>query len=150
MSAAGGSSEATRSALGHGLSLRATSTDALGLDLHWRAGPGGMALAVVDGVENLAQDLTVALLTPTTSDVFDTGFGFDGLRVLTLGTPSTLTEELVRLSVIRTLVADGRVAEVLDVTLVPVGADRRQRVEVTIRTVLDETVELALTEVGTA
>lgn len=142
--------ESARSRLGHGLALRATSTDSMGLDLHWRESPNGFALTLVEGVDNLAQDLIVALLTPTGTDAFDLGFGFDGLRVLTLSTPGALTEELIRLAIIRTLSADTRVAEVNDVRLVPTGLDRRHRVEVDIRTVLDENVQLALTEVEIA
>ncbi|MEV1289104.1 hypothetical protein [Micromonospora sp. NPDC049679] len=136
-----------RAVLGHGLALTPIGPDSLGLDLRWRDGTAGAGIAIVDGVENLAQDLTVALLTPTGTDPFDLGFGFDGLRVLTLNTPPALTEELIRLSVIRTLTADARVREVLDVTLSPVGADRRQRVTAEVRTVLGEALRLVLGEV---
>jgi hypothetical protein len=136
-----------RALLGHGLALEPIGPDSIGLDLVWREGPDGPALGVVEGVANLAQDLTVALLTPTGTDPFDVDFGFDGLRVLTLDTPPTLTQELIRLAVIRTLTADNRISEVLDVALDPIGPDRRQRVTVQVRTVLDETLQLALGEV---
>lgn len=142
-----GTEASARALLGHGLALTPIGPDSIGLDLAWRDGPDGPTLGVVEGTDNLAQDLTVALLTPTGTDPFDLGFGFDGLRILTLDTPPMLTEELVRLAVIRTLVADGRVSEVLDVTLSPVGPDRRQRVTAQVRTVLGEALRLALGEV---
>jgi hypothetical protein len=135
-----------RAVLGRGLALAPIDPDSVGLDLVWHDGPDGRDIMVVEGTDNLAQDLTVALLTPTGTDPFDVGFGFDGLRVLTLDMPPLLTEELVRLSVIRTLAADSRVREVLDVTLEPVGQDRRQRVTAAVRTVLGAAVALALGE----
>lgn len=142
-----GSETTARAVLGFGLALEPIGPDSVGFDLVWREGADGRALALVEGVDNLAQDLTVALLTPTGTDPFDVAFGFDGLRVLTLGTPPTLTEELVRLAVMRTLTADARIAEVVDVTLSPVGPDRRQRVTVQVETMLGEALELAMGEV---
>lgn len=136
-----------RALLGHGLALEPTGPGSLGLDLVWHDGPGGSVLATVQGVDNLAQDLTVALLTPTGTDPFNVGFGFDGLRVLTLDTPPALTQELIRLAVIRTLTADSRISEVLDVTLEPAGPDRRQRVTAQARTVLGDALQLTLGEV---
>lgn len=136
-----------RALLGHGLALESIGRDSIGLDLEWRPGPNGPALGTVEGVANLAQDLRVALLTPTGTDPFDLRFGFDGLRVLTLDVPPGLVEELVRLAVMRTLAADARVREVLDVRLNPVGPDRRLQVDADIDTVLGETQTVTMGEV---
>lgn len=136
-----------RAVLGHGLALVPIAPDSIGLDLVWRDGPDGAVLGVVEGVANLAQDLQVALLTPAGTDPFDIGFGFDGLRVLTLDVPGGLVEELVRLAVMRTLAADARIREVLDVRLQPVGPDRRLRVDAEVSTVLGEAMTVTMGEV---
>ena len=148
MSPATTSTAATqREVLGHGLALAPVSDGGTALDLVWRVGPDGRALGLVVGADNLAQDLAVALLTPLGSDPFDTAFGFDGFSVLALGVGAALAQELLRLSVVRTLIADGRVAEVTDVTVEPLGLDRRQVVRATVRTVLGQDLPMTLGEV---
>ncbi len=144
---ASASGTTARAVLGHGLALASVAPDSIGVDLVWRDGPDGAALGTVEGVDNLAQDLRVALLTPTGTDPFDVGFGFDGLRVLTLDVPPGLVEELVRLAVMRTLAADSRIREVIDVRLHPVGADRRLRVDAEVSTVLGGAVTVTMGEV---
>jgi hypothetical protein len=105
---------------------------------------------LVTGADNLAQDLAVALLTPLGSDPFDVGFGFDGLRVLSLAFGPQLRDELLRVAVVRTLLADARVADVVDVVLEPLDSARRQVVRATVRTVLGRDVPMNLGEVDLA
>ena len=77
----------TRAVLGRGLALVPVPGGEPALDLAWSAGP-----SLVEGADNLAQDLAVALLTPLGSDPFATGFvratvrtGLGGDVPLTLG-----------------------------------------------------------------
>jgi phage baseplate assembly protein W len=72
-------------------------------------------LARVDDVGCLAQSLKVALTTALGSDIFNTRFGFNGLRALTEGTGRTLTRETLRVAVIDVLRAEPRVGRILDV-----------------------------------
>ena len=132
----------TRAVLGRGLALVPVPGGEPALDLAWSAGP-----SLVEGADNLAQDLAVALLTPLGSDPFATGFGFDGLRVLSLALGPLLRDELLRVAVVRTLLADSRVTDVVDVTLEPLDGARRQVVRATVRTVLGGDVPLTLGEV---
>ncbi|KLL09615.1 MULTISPECIES: hypothetical protein [Protofrankia] len=132
-----------RAVLGRGLALVPVPGGQPAVDLAW--GAGGPRL--VEGPDNLAQDLAVALLTPVGSDLFDTGFGFDGLRVLALALGPLLRDELLRVAVVRTLLADARVVDVVDVTLEPLDASRRQVVRATVRTVLGTDVPMTLGEV---
>ncbi|WP_125130405.1 hypothetical protein [Microbacterium sp. 10M-3C3] len=138
-----------RAALGWGLGLVPVTESGLGWDLSWDAAAGGARrLALVEGVSNLAQDLAVALLTPLGADPFDTGFGFAGLSVLTLDVPPALAEELLRLSIQATLVADARVREVTDVALERVKADdpsdRRRVVRAGVRTVISRDASVSV------
>lgn len=133
----------TEAALGRGLALIEVPGGEPAFDLDWDDGP-----RMVAGADNLAQDLAVALLTPLGSDLFDTGFGFDGLRVLTLALGRALQQDLLRVAVIRTMLADARVADVLDVTFDPPGPDRRCLVRVRVRTTLGIDVPMTLTEVS--
>ncbi|KOU61524.1 hypothetical protein ADK57_27625 [Streptomyces sp. MMG1533] len=136
---------AERRRLGHGLALRPAGVDGLGHDLVL---VDGRELAVVEGEENLAQGLAVALLTAPGTDPFHVRFGFDGLRVLTQGLTPPLALEMLRLSVLRTVSADSRVAEVLDLTLEETGhGTRRWRVNVVVRTVLGSVLETVIGEV---
>ncbi|MCX4650253.1 MULTISPECIES: hypothetical protein [unclassified Streptomyces] len=131
--------------LGHGLALAPVGADSLGHDLVL---VGGRELALVEGEENLAQDLAVALLTPPGSDPLHVRFGFDGLHVLTQGLTPPLALEMLRLSVLRTVSADSRVAEVLDLTLEETGpGTRRWKVNVVVRTVVGGVVETVIGEV---
>ncbi|MET9894365.1 hypothetical protein ABZZ47_29925 [Streptomyces sp. NPDC006465] len=134
--------------LGHGVALRPTSPDGIGHDLVFAEGPDGRDLARVEGGENLAQDLAVALLTAPGTDPFHLRFGFDGLQVLTQGLTPPMALEMLRLSVLRTVAVDSRVAEVLDLTLteMPPGS-RRWQVDVVLRTVLGNVLQSTIGEV---
>lgn len=131
-----------RAVLGWGLALTPVQGGEPALDLEWSGGP-----VSVEGADNLAQDLAVALLTPVGTDAFNTGFGFDGLQVLTLALGPPLREQLLRVAVIRTLLADSRVTDVLDVTLAPLDAARRQEVRSTVRTILGTNMPMTLGQV---
>ena len=147
----GGTNPATaRAVLGHGLALIQVPGSGSSLDLAWVEGASGRGLGLVEGVDNLAQDLAVALLTPLGSDPFDTEFGFDGLDVLTLALGQGLREQLLRVSIIRTLLADPRVVEVPEVVLEPIGDARRQAVHAAVRTVLGADAPMTLGEVEQA
>jgi hypothetical protein len=132
-----------RAVLGRGLALRLVEGGEPALDLAW----SGTGPAMVEGADNLAQDLAVAVLTPLGSDQFDTGFGFDGLRVLSLALGPQLRDQLLRAAVIRTLLADARVADVVDVVLDPLDGERRQVIRATVRTVLGVEVPMTLGQV---
>src|SRR6478672_7386401 len=94
-----------RRLLGRGLAL--SKVGDLGRDLIMRA--DGTDLAMVDGIDNLGQVLSVAVLTPLGGDVFNTDFGFDGLNALADETSSALQRERVRVSIVTLLRKDRRV-----------------------------------------
>jgi len=85
--------------LGRGLAL--VPVGALGRDLQMAA--DGTDLAMVQGVDNLAQALTVAVLTPLGGDPFNTEFGFDGLNALAEEATPMLQRERVRVSIVQLL-----------------------------------------------
>jgi phage baseplate assembly protein W len=89
----------------------------LARDVVLRAGPGGRDLAVVRGLDNLTQSLSVALTTLRQSNVFDTEFGFDGLNALADPIDPVLTRERVRIGVVKVLNRDPRVRRIVDVNL---------------------------------
>lgn len=141
--------EPGRHPLGFGLALRPTGPGSIGHDLVF-TGPGTSGdLALAADADNLAQDLTVALLTAPGTDPLNVGFGFDGLRVLSRSYARPMVVEMLRLSVLRTLTADARVTEVLDLTLTetdPPGS-RRWTVAASVRTVSGEVADLTIGEV---
>jgi hypothetical protein len=138
-----------RAVLGRGLALTPVPGGEPALDLVWSTGTGGSAggPALVEGSDNLAQDLAVALLTPLGSDPFNAGFGFDGLRVLSLALGPAMREQMLEVAVVRTLLADSRVTDVVEVVLEPLDDARRQVVRATVRTVLGAEVPMTLGQV---
>lgn len=86
-------------------------------DLTLVNGPDGTDFARVRAIDCLAQDLKVAYTTMLGGDLFNTEFGFDGLRALAEETNQTLLRERVRVSVIQVLRKDPRVRRILDVKL---------------------------------
>jgi phage baseplate assembly protein W len=94
----------------------APGTD-LGRDLVLATGPDGLDLAQVEKVDALTQSLEIALTTALGSDLFNTGFGFDGLNALTEGSSALITRERVRVAVIEVLRKEPRVRGILDVKL---------------------------------
>jgi hypothetical protein len=88
----------------------------------------GGDLAVVEGLDCLAQDLTIALTSGFGIDPFNVNFGFDGLNALAQETDPVLLRERVRISIIKVLKNEPRVRRILDVKLLdgrldPVEAD---------------------------
>lgn len=73
-------------------------------------------LVEVAGVANLAQALTVRLLTPFGSDRFNPGYGLDVTQAFTAANTARMGKELLKLNVIGTLATDPRVSEVRQVT----------------------------------
>jgi phage baseplate assembly protein W len=141
-----------RRLLGRGLAL--SKVGDLGRDITMRA--DGSDLAMVDGVENLAQVLSVAVLTPLGGDVFNTDFGFDGLNALADETTPTLQRERVRVSIVALLRKDRRVSRIVDVQLVDqrleaptTGATRHLEVRVAFEAVSGDQLTLSAGNAGT-
>ena len=86
----------------------------LGRDLQLATGQNGLDFAALDGIDNLSQCLEIGLTTALGADVFNVGFGFDGINALVDGTDPTLVREQVRISVIRLLQSDSRVRSIID------------------------------------
>jgi phage baseplate assembly protein W len=105
--------------LGRGLACPATDPESgIGRDLVLTSGTV-VDLAMVDGIENLDQCLEIALTTALDSDVFNTGFGFDGLNALVEETNAALVRERVRVAVINLLSSDSRVRSITDLNVDP-------------------------------
>ncbi len=141
-----------RRLLGYGLAL--SKVGDLGRDLIMRA--DGTDLAMVDGIDNLAQALSVAVLTPLGGDVFNTDFGFDGLNVLADETTPTLQRERVRVSIVALLRKDRRVNRIVDVKLVDqrldaptTGVARQLDVRVVFEAVSGDQLTLSAGNAGT-
>jgi len=113
----------------------------------------GDDLDVVDGIDNLAQALTVALTTPLAGDVFNVDFGFDGLNALAEETIPVLVQERIRISVVTLLKKDPRIRRIIDVQLVdgrlanPGAATRDLDVKVVFETVTGDTATVDLGKV---
>jgi phage baseplate assembly protein W len=108
-----------RRALGWGLEcpLIAPGAD-IGRDLVLRENADGTrGLGLVEGIDNLAQGLQIALTTALGSDVFNVEFGFDGLRALVEETDPRLTRERLRVSAVQVLRRDQRVRRIVDLQL---------------------------------
>jgi phage baseplate assembly protein W len=78
---------------------------------------GKVDLGRVQGIDNLAQSLTIALTTLLGSDIFNTDFGFDGLNALVEESSPVLVRERVRVSIVQLLRKDPRVRRIVDVNL---------------------------------
>jgi phage baseplate assembly protein W len=112
-------------ALGHGIEATEILPGVdIGRDIAFVAGANGLDFAMVKGVDNLAQALTIALTTRLGDDVFNVRFGFDGLNALVEETNPVIARERIRISVIRVLQNDPRVRRILDVKLQDGRLDR--------------------------
>ncbi len=69
-------------------------------------------LVEVAGVANLRQGLELRLATPWASDRLDVRYGLDVRDTFTSALPRPLAKEVLRLSIIRSLATDPRVASV--------------------------------------
>lgn len=131
---------------GRGIRLTSTEPDGIGVDVAFEDGD----LALVSGGDNLGQDLKVALLTGAGTDVFNVGFGFDGLRVLSSDMTPQMTTEMMRLAVMKTVATDARVRRVLDVSMKETEpGSRKWMVRAEVQTVLGEVLELTIGDVST-
>lgn len=75
----------------------------------------GGRLLEVGGIENLAQALTVRILTPFGSDRFNTAYGLDVKQAFTAPNSVQMVKELLMLNLVGTLGADPRISEVRQV-----------------------------------
>jgi phage baseplate assembly protein W len=113
----------------------------LGRDITLKTGPNGLDFARVEGLDNLAQSLSIALTTLLGSDIFNVQFGFDGLNALAEETHPVLMRERVRIAIIQVLRKDPRVRRIVDVKLgdgqldLPAPGSRELAVRVVFETV---------------
>ena len=129
--------------LGWGLAAVPTQPNVdIGRDITLTDGPNGRDFARVVGMDALVQDLSVAFTTVLGGDLFNTTFGFDGLRALVEETNPILVRERVRISAIQVLRKDPRIRRVIDVNLgggalerVDAGANRQLEVRIGFETV---------------
>lgn len=107
--------------------------------------PVGDGLLETSGHANLRQALTLRILTPAGTDVFDTSYGFDARAVFSHPGVPAVIRELIKLELVKTLSGDPRVREVTDVDVPDdLAATRRAwRVDVTIATVAGGTQRLS-------
>jgi hypothetical protein len=94
----------TNAGLGHSLLLQDG-------DLVLSAG----VLAEVDGTANLAQALTLSVLTPWGTDLFNTRYGLSAASAFTRANDLRMVKELLRLELVRTIGADPRVSDIRSV-----------------------------------
>ena len=78
---------------------------------------GATDLDLADGFGALEQDLRTALGTALGADPLNTGFGFDGLRIVSEETDRLLLRERLRGAVVQVLRADPRVISVTRVLI---------------------------------
>jgi phage baseplate assembly protein W len=103
-----------------------------GRDLVLAQGATGLDLARVEKLDALTQSLELALTTALGSDIFNTDFGFDGLRALAEETSPTMVRERVRIAVIQVLQKDPRVRRIHDVSLGDDAAPGSRELKVTV------------------
>lgn len=97
----------------------------LAKDLVFERTENGRDLAMVKGIDTLNQALEIALTTRLSDDLFNTGFGFDGLNALAEETNPVLSRERIRIAIIKLLQAEPRVRKIIDVKM-PDGQLERQ------------------------
>lgn len=89
----------------------------LGRDLTLANGSNGIDFARVTGMDCMGQALKIALTTLLGSDVFNTQFGFDGLKAMVEERDAVMIRERIRVAVIMVLRRDPRVRRIVDVKL---------------------------------
>jgi hypothetical protein len=146
---------ARRRLLGRGLRCDPVSEEGRDLVMT-RTVTGALDLAFVEGVANLGQALSVAVMTPLGGDVFNTAFGFDGLNALSDESSGVIQRERVRVAIVNLLRKDARVSRVVDVKLLDqrldapqTGSLRTLEVRVVFETVTSDQMTLTTGPTGT-
>ena len=75
----------------------------------------GNDFAIALGKDNLLQGVLAMIGTPFGSDIFNNGYGFDTLAILSGQTTLSQTKDLVRLNIVKSLSQDTRIREIQDV-----------------------------------
>ena len=122
----------------------------LGHSLELRDGDLVMAggrVATVAGLANAVQALTLRVLTPLGTDRFAITYGLDLVPVLTEAVGTRTAQDLLRLSLVRTLGSDPRVRDIQDITVTP-SPDKRLWQVVVVLLTLDGTARDLAFEVG--
>jgi hypothetical protein len=81
--------------------------------------PGGRDLVLAEGVGNLHQQLTAAIVTALGTDPMNVGYGFGGYAAIADETNPIMRREKLRFAVLSVLQADPRVKQVLRVLIGP-------------------------------
>jgi phage baseplate assembly protein W len=145
---------ARRRLLGWGPALEPIAeTEGLGRDVRFAVGANGRDLVTTEGITNLGQALTVALTTPLGGDVFNTQFGFDGIRAMVEETIPVLVQERIRVALVTLLRKDPRISRIVDIQLqdgrlsAPAAGNRELDVRVVFETITGERATLDLGQV---
>jgi phage baseplate assembly protein W len=104
------------------------------------------SLVQVQGLPNLMQALTLRILTPYGTDIFNPTYGFDLSNLFGSSLNTRARRDLISLNLVRTLSTDRRVREVRDIQFrtPPDGYRRGWPVDVTLITIENQASPLAL------
>lgn len=72
-------------------------------------------LALVSGVDNMAQALRVIVETPFGSDQVNVNYGLDVAAIFTFASTVASVKDVIRLNLVKSLSVDDRVTEIIDV-----------------------------------
>ena len=114
---------------------------------------GNRDFARLDSLDNLAQDLTIALTTALSSDIFNTQFGFDGINAIAEETNPIMIRERIRIAIIQLLRKDPRIRRIVDIKLedgrldVPIPGSRELDVRVVFEVISGEQASINLGKV---
>ena len=84
-------------------------------DIVFESDGGTKQLSLARGKRNLIQALTLRVLTPFGSDIFNTTYGLDVERAFTEAHGVGVVKQIIQLNLVRTLATDPRVRDVRDV-----------------------------------
>lgn len=134
-----------------GVGLRADLVDDrdIARDLGLRRTASGANLDLVEGLDALAQDLSVGLTTLRCTDPFNARFGFLGLEPLAEQTPPAIAREALRSAVAQFVASDPRVRRITELTAsTPAGGSRALSVSVSFEAVSDAAGTLTVSGLG--